>query len=336
MNRNAYFDYRGMERNNAQQGVDSRRRREQEHMDQFFDILVLNDDVLGYKVTLQPELSNAQYVVKFTPIAASQRRSQIYPNQSNLRQETQNRSFGRPTQIRRISGEQVFRRYGQPRRYPIVETILEAVAEASRAERIAQPSSSTEHNNNTQTVCNATVVGSTNNSEARPLETSTRRRRWNGSERRQRRRRRRRGARRHSEARGGQAQESDESMYEVLDVDYEKITDLGKAEPPKDWRIIPKYQLTAKEVAQQEKDLFFSMTRDERPEEPQKAKDGEPGCCVCFENAATRVVIPCGHRCLCHDCAYHIATSRSIFGGKRLPKLCPICQAAIAVIPRLC
>lgn len=94
--------------------------------------------------------------------------------------------------------------------------------------------------------------------------------------------------------------------------------------------------MTAKEVAQQEKDLFFSMTKDERPEEAQKVKDGEPGCCVCFENAATRVVIPCGHRCLCHDCAFSIATSRSIFGGKRLPKLCPICQAAIAVMPRLC
>ncbi|KAL1132762.1 hypothetical protein AAG570_010714 [Ranatra chinensis] len=130
---------------------------------------------------------------------------------------------------------------------------------------------------------------------------------------------------------------SEVSNYEVEDVEYEPITDKNVARGrANNWRVFPKYELTEAEAAQQEVELYRSFTLEERNEGTRPAKEGEAACCVCYDNAATRVVIPCGHHCLCYQCARNLALNRTVCSRFRVPKLCPICQAAIAVMPRLC
>ena len=124
-------------------------------------------------------------------------------------------------------------------------------------------------------------------------------------------------------------------MYEVEDVEYERITDSTVGLSKSDWRVRPRYRLNSREKAEQEAELW-RIFKGEEGEGVRVAGPGEPTCCICRENMATRVVIPCGHRCLCFPCARQIATNRTTFYGKRIAKLCPICQAAIAIMPKLC
>ena len=55
-----------------------------------------------------------------------------------------------------------------------------------------------------------------------------------------------------------------------------------------------------------------------------KRKAAERTCVICLGNEPTHAIIPCGHRCLCSDCA----TSVSRKGGGK----CPICRANIHTI----
>ena len=54
---------------------------------------------------------------------------------------------------------------------------------------------------------------------------------------------------------------------------------------------------------------------------PPKEDDDSKLCVVCCENEKTRVVVPCGHCCLCNGCASNKAITT-----------CPICRAAITII----
>ena len=42
-------------------------------------------------------------------------------------------------------------------------------------------------------------------------------------------------------------------------------------------------------------------------------------CNICMDNANTHVLVPCGHKCVCSDCAELV----------RLQGACPICRTAI-------
>lgn len=88
-------------------------------------------------------------------------------------------------------------------------------------------------------------------------------------------------------------------------------------------------------MTQQEKELYFLLTSETKAEVTTAAAEGEPTCCICHESLATRVVVPCGHRCLCRPCSLQIVMSRASLEGMRLAKRCPICQAAIGTITRI-
>uniref|UniRef100_A0A161MHY1 Polyadenylate-binding protein 1-like protein n=1 Tax=Triatoma infestans TaxID=30076 RepID=A0A161MHY1_TRIIF len=76
------------------------------------------------------------------------------------------------------------------------------------------------------------------------------------------------------------------------------------------------------------------MLKRQNPEEVEPAGPSDRQCCVCYDNKATRIVIPCGHQCLCYHCAKSIAFSRTTLASVRIPKRCPLCQAAIAAMMR--
>ena len=67
------------------------------------------------------------------------------------------------------------------------------------------------------------------------------------------------------------------------------------------------------------------------PDNPSSASDGHtaagaPACVVCLTGAADRVIKPCGHLCLCGDCA-------SRFQRDRMP--CPVCRCSQRSIDRV-
>ncbi|XP_073980064.1 uncharacterized protein [Rhodnius prolixus] len=158
-----------------------------------------------------------------------------------------------------------------------------------------------------------------------------------------RRRRRRRGRRRglgSQEIRQVQQQALPEGPIkgevEVEDVEYEWITsETVPRGRPRTWRIVPKYKgLTTTEAARQEADLYYSFMNETNPEDVEMAGPNDRQCCVCYENKATRIVIPCGHYCLCYNCAKSIAFSRTTLSSIRIPKTCPLCKAAISAMKR--
>jgi len=127
------------------------------------------------------------------------------------------------------------------------------------------------------------------------------------------------------------------SSYDVEEVQYEEINDENVPRlSDSDWRVFPCYQLTSSEALQQEAELYQSFMKDKRNEGVEPVEGSETPCCVCYENKATRVVIPCGHLCLCYNCALNVVMSRAIYYGSRVPKFCPICQAAVALLPKVC
>ena len=61
--------------------------------------------------------------------------------------------------------------------------------------------------------------------------------------------------------------------------------------------------------------------------EPKPATEPEPAkpateCVVCLEGDATHVLVPCGHHCLCAQCA-------------KAQKQCPLCRAPVTQTVRL-
>jgi len=50
-----------------------------------------------------------------------------------------------------------------------------------------------------------------------------------------------------------------------------------------------------------------------------KGKEGKAECFVCQNNDASRAVVPCGHHCLCDECAKQLALTTT------MSWLCPLC-----------
>ncbi|KAK9502869.1 hypothetical protein O3M35_011560 [Rhynocoris fuscipes] len=127
------------------------------------------------------------------------------------------------------------------------------------------------------------------------------------------------------------AEETEEA--EVEDLIYEEITldTISNRRPTKSWRSVPKYKLSRVDAIQQEADLFHCFINEKNHEDTIPAGEDESRCCVCRENKATRVVIPCGHKCLCHHCSRRIALMKTTnYFGHIIPKRCPLCRAIIA------
>merc|ERR1711933_237273 len=51
------------------------------------------------------------------------------------------------------------------------------------------------------------------------------------------------------------------------------------------------------------------------------ASDDDNECCVCLNAPKTHACIPCGHRCVCKDCASDLASKD--------PSLCPLCRTEV-------
>lgn len=46
----------------------------------------------------------------------------------------------------------------------------------------------------------------------------------------------------------------------------------------------------------------------------------EPKCAICLDHKPDTVILPCGHRCICYECATHLFTEK---------RQCPLCQSRI-------
>jgi hypothetical protein len=49
-------------------------------------------------------------------------------------------------------------------------------------------------------------------------------------------------------------------------------------------------------------------------------------CCVCLENQASHVMVPCGHVCVCHSCEGVVTNG---------DKLCPICRVPVTTVVKV-
>lgn len=90
-----------------------------------------------------------------------------------------------------------------------------------------------------------------------------------------------------------------------------------------------------------------NLSRDiDTVEEVSPHTDGKPLCPLCRINNASRVVVPCGHLCGCHDCAKRLIATEVFFqftmtdgttenSDRRLPKTCPTCRAIIGKLIRV-
>ena len=56
-----------------------------------------------------------------------------------------------------------------------------------------------------------------------------------------------------------------------------------------------------------------------------RGRDDDALCCVCKSNDKTSLLIPCGHKCLCEQCA------KRFHRGAR----CPLCRAAVQSVQRV-
>jgi len=53
-------------------------------------------------------------------------------------------------------------------------------------------------------------------------------------------------------------------------------------------------------------------------------KQGKAECVVCQNNDASRAVVPCGHHCLCDECAEQLASTTTT------SRLCPLCRGVLS------
>ncbi|KAK9502871.1 hypothetical protein O3M35_011562 [Rhynocoris fuscipes] len=133
----------------------------------------------------------------------------------------------------------------------------------------------------------------------------------------------------------------DTEEAEVEDLIYEEITldTIHNRRATKSWRSVPKYKLSRTEALQQEADLYHFFINEKNHEDTIPTGDDDSLCVVCQDNKATRVVIPCGHQCLCQQCARRMALMKttSTF-GEIIPKHCPLCRAVISLLicPKRC
>jgi len=65
----------------------------------------------------------------------------------------------------------------------------------------------------------------------------------------------------------------------------------------------------------------FSTRQIEGNYNEKEDKDKDKECCVCMERCPTHVLVPCGHKCVCEECA-----------PRFLMKECPICRKVVATI----
>jgi len=72
----------------------------------------------------------------------------------------------------------------------------------------------------------------------------------------------------------------------------------------------------------QKNELEEKLTAAEKAKEEQKELDE---CSVCLEMQCSHVISPCGHYCLCSDCATHFSVG----------DLCPICRGKIVQLIRI-
>jgi len=49
-------------------------------------------------------------------------------------------------------------------------------------------------------------------------------------------------------------------------------------------------------------------------------------CCICLDKPAVAVLVPCGHRALCHECAARVANQRAV---------CPVCRSPFREVIRV-
>ena len=49
------------------------------------------------------------------------------------------------------------------------------------------------------------------------------------------------------------------------------------------------------------------------------------GCTICMERGSTHVIVPCGHKCVCDQCAR----------GYRAGSNCPICRGRVQSVVRV-
>jgi len=73
--------------------------------------------------------------------------------------------------------------------------------------------------------------------------------------------------------------------------------------------------------------LILDATSDEAIAGPSNTYVTSTFCVVCLERTADHVVIPCGHLCLCGDCAQKVVASKSV--------CCPVGRCAIGSIAKV-
>jgi len=61
---------------------------------------------------------------------------------------------------------------------------------------------------------------------------------------------------------------------------------------------------------------------DDNLSSPEGVPEGKAECVVCQDNAASRAVVPCGHHCLCDECAGLLESSTT-------SRLCPLCRGVL-------
>ena len=58
------------------------------------------------------------------------------------------------------------------------------------------------------------------------------------------------------------------------------------------------------------------------PREPRMSSGASRECSICMDQPNTHVLVPCGHKCICGDCAELV----------RVQGVCPICRAGLVWI----
>ena len=64
---------------------------------------------------------------------------------------------------------------------------------------------------------------------------------------------------------------------------------------------------------------------------PCKHDDGE--CVVCYDASKTHTLVPCGHRCVCQDCAEKIVPMFT--RGPEESSRCPICRTPCIMVMKV-
>jgi len=78
--------------------------------------------------------------------------------------------------------------------------------------------------------------------------------------------------------------------------------------------------------------LHVDPVDDKMPASPEKCdlEQKNPECAVCWDDAPTHVCVPCGHKCVCKNCAgelTHCPVCRAELEGKKCIRVFNVCEA---------